>query len=40
MSQGTFYDTMIRLNVLKNIFVFRPEIDLLPRGKSMLFGQK
>ena len=40
MSKGTFPDTLIRLNAFKRIFVFRPKIDFLPRGKSMLFGQK
>ena len=40
MSKGTFPDTLIRLNAFKRIFVFGPKIDFLPRGKSMLFGQK
>ena len=40
MSQGTFSDTLIRLKAFKRIFLFRPKIDLFPRGKSMSFGQK
>ena len=40
MSQGTFSDTLIGLEAFKRIFVFRPKIDFLPRGKSCVFGQK
>ena len=40
MSQGTFSDTLIRLEAFKRIFVFLPKIDFFPRGKSMVFGQK
>ena len=40
MSQGTFSDTLIRLEGFKRIFVFRPKIDFFPSGKSMDFGQK
>ena len=40
MSQGTFSDTLIRLEALKRIFVFRPKIDFFLRGKSMLLGQE
>ena len=28
MSQGTFSDTLIRLEAFKRIFVFRPKIDI------------
>ena len=40
MSQGTFSDTLIRLEGFNRIFVFRLKIDFFPRGKSMVFGQK
>ena len=40
MSQGTFSDTLTRLETFKRIFVFGPKIDFFPRGKSMVFGQK
>ena len=40
MSQGTFSDTLVRLDAFKRISVFGPKIDFLPKGKSMLFGQK
>ena len=40
MSQGTFTDTLIRLEALKTTFVFRPQIDFFLRGKSLLFGKK
>ena len=40
MSQGTFSNTLIRLEAFKRIFVFRAKIDFFPRGKSMGFGQK
>ena len=40
MSQGTFSDLLIRLEAFKRIFVFRPEIDFLPRGKPTVLGQK
>ena len=36
MSQGTFLDTLIRLEAFNRIFVFRPKIDFFPR----VFGQK
>ena len=32
MSQGTFLDTLIRLEAFKRIFVFGPEIDFFLRG--------
>ena len=40
MPQGTFSDTLIRLEAFKRIFVFRQKIDVFPRGKSIDFGQK
>ena len=40
MSHGTFSDTLIRMDAFKRIFVFGPKIDFLPKGKSMLFGEK
>ena len=40
MSQGTFKETLIRLEAFKRIFVFCPKIDYFPRGKSTVFGQK
>ena len=40
MSQGTFSDTLIRLESFKKIFLFRPKIDFFLRGKSRVFGQK
>ena len=40
MSQGTFSDTLIRLEAFKRIFVFRPKIEFFPTAKSMVFGQK
>ena len=40
MSQGTSLDTLIQFEAFKRIFVFRPKIDVIPRGKSMAFGQK
>ena len=40
MSQGTFTNTLIRLEAFKRIFVFFPKIDFFPRGKFTLFGQK
>ena len=40
MSQGTFLDTLIRLDAFKRIFVFGPKIDSFLRGSSRLFGQK
>ena len=40
MSQGTFLDLLIRFEAFKRIFVFRPNIDFLPRGKPTVFGQK
>ena len=32
MSQGTFLDTLIRLEAFERIFEFGPKIDLFPRG--------
>ena len=40
MSQGPFSDTPIRLEAFKRIFVFRPEIEFFPTGKSRPFGKK
>ena len=40
MSQGTFLDTLIRLEAFKRIFVFSPKIDFFARGYSRVFGQK
>ena len=40
MSQGTFSDLLIGLEAFKRMFVFRPQIDFLPRGKPTVFGQK
>ena len=40
MSQGTFYDKLVRLEVFKRIFVFRSNIDFFLRRKYMVFGQK
>ena len=40
MSEGNFFDTLIRLVAFNRIFVFRPKIDFSPRGKSRVFGQK
>ena len=40
MSQGTFSDTLIRLEAFKRIFVFCPKMDFLHRGKSRVFSQK
>ena len=40
MSKGTFLDILIRLEVFKRIFVFRPKIDFLARGKPTVLGQK
>ena len=34
MSQRTFSDTMIRLQALKRLFLFRPKIDFFLRGKG------
>ena len=39
MSQGTFSDTMIRLEAFNRIFLFRPKIEFFPRGTSMVFRQ-
>ena len=38
MSQGSFSDTLIRLEAFKIIIVFRPKINFFPRGKSRIFG--
>ena len=40
MSQGTFVDTLIPLEAFKRIVVFCPKMELFPKGKSMVFGQK
>ena len=41
MSQGTFSDTLIRLEAFKTIFVFSLKMYFFLRvSKSMLFGQK
>ena len=40
MSQGTFSETLVRLDALKRISVFGPKIEFLPRGKSMLLAKK
>ena len=40
MSQGMFCDKLVRLEAFTGIFVFCPKIDFLPRGNSMVFGQK
>ena len=40
MCQGTFSEKLIRLKALKRIIVFRPKIDFLLMGNSMLFGKK
>ena len=40
MSQGTFTDLLIRLEVFKRIFVFCPKIDYLSGGKPTVFGEK
>ena len=40
MSQGTFSDLLIGLEAFKRIFVFCPEIDILPRGKANGLGSK
>ena len=40
MSQGTFQDILIQLEAFKRIFVFRPKIDFLPRGKPTAMGGK
>ena len=32
MSQGTFLDTLTRLEAFKRIFVFRPKIDFFSKG--------
>ena len=39
MSQWTFSDLLIRLEAFKRIFVFRPKIDFLPRGKPTVLSQ-
>ena len=40
MSQGMFWDTLIRLEAFKRIVVFCPKIDFFHRGFSTVFGQK
>ena len=39
MSQGRFSDTLIRLEAFKRIFVFRPQMDFFPRGKSLFLAK-
>ena len=39
MSKGTFSDILIRLEAFKRIFVFRPHIHFLPKGKPTVLGQ-
>ena len=38
LSQGTFSDTLIRLEASKRIFLFRSKVKFFPRGKSRVFG--
>ena len=40
MSQGTFSDTLIPLEAFKRIFFLRPKIDIFPKFRSRVFGQK
>ena len=40
MSQGTFSDTLIPLEAFKRTFFLRPKIDIFPKGRSRVFGQK
>ena len=40
MSQGTFSNTLNRLEAFKRIFFLRPKIDFFPRGRSKVFGKK
>ena len=40
MPEGTLWDTLIRLQAFKKIFIFRPRMDLFQSGKSVLFVQK
>ena len=40
MSQGTFSDTMIHLEVFKRIFVGGPKIDFFPKGLVQGFWSK
>ena len=37
MSQGTFFDTLIRLDAFKRIFVFRPKMDFFLRVSPGFF---
>ena len=37
MSQGTFSDLLIRLEAIKEIFVFGPKIDFLPRVSPLFW---
>ena len=39
MSQGTFFNLLIRLEAFKRIFVCGPKIDFFPRGKPTVLGQ-
>ena len=40
MSQGTFLDTLIRLEAFKRIFVFCPKIDFFSKGLVHCFLSK
>ena len=40
MPQGTFSDTLIRLEAFKRTFVFRPKIDFFSKGVSPWFLAK
>ena len=40
MSQGTFLDTLIRLEAFKRIFVFGPKIDFFSKGLVQGFWSK
>ena len=40
MSHGTYSDTLFQLEAFKRIFVVRPNIDFLLRGRSRVLGKK
>ena len=40
MYKGTFSNTLIQLEAFKRIFFLRPKIDIFPKGRSRVFGQK
>ena len=40
MSQGTFSDTLTRLEAFKRTFFLRPKIDIFPRRRSRVFAKK